>query len=322
MKTKHALLIGALAAALCPALVNAATLYASGQLLVPGDPQIPPGQPGHDDSRENYLFEIDSTTGDATPISPVTTGLPGALGGTADGTLWGWASNGLQVVDPSTGTTTPSGPVTEFFATGFDVTASGVGYGITLGDDQLFRVDLSTGVASAVGSAGAVNAALATAGAVDPDAFIISFGSVGDSLYGIDLGTNSLIEIEPATGDASVVGVLGAVDGVGAGIFSGYAGLTGVDEDSDGVHESLFGVVNFINPGGPVGSVRLGGIARFDLSDGSWDLVGLNDNVIFFGLASAPVPEPTSCLIAACLASPIAFRLRQPRTTPNHKEWL
>ena len=290
---------------------DAATLYASGQLLIPGDPAIPPGQPGHDDSRENYVFAINSATGAATPVSPLTSGLPSALGATVDGALWGWASNGLQVVDPATGTTTPAGPATPFSATGFDVTADGVGYGVTLGDDQLFRVDLSTGVATAVGAAGAVNAALAAAGAIDPNAFIISLGSVGDSLYGIDLDTNSLVAIDPATGTASVVGALGAVDGVGAGIFSGYAGLTGVDEDADGDYESLFGVVNFINPGGPIGSVRLGGIARFDLSDGSWDLVGLNENVIFFGLASAPaVPEPTSALLAACLLGPAAMRRR------------
>ena len=276
-------------------LATATTIYASGQLLIPGDPSIPAGQPGHDDSRENYVFAIDSVTGDATPISPVTSGLPGALGATGDGTLWGWSSNTLQVVDPLAGTSTPAGPATAFSVTGFDVIADGVGYGITLGDDQLFSVDLTTGVATPVGAAGLVNAALATAGEADPDAFVISLGSVGDTLYGIDLSTDSLIGIDPTSGVASIIGTLGAVDNVGSGIFSGYAGLTGVDEDANGEYESLFGVVNFINPGGPVGSVRLGGLARFDLADGSWDLVGLNDNVIFFGLASAPaVPEPAS----------------------------
>ena len=294
----------------CSTPADAATLYASGQLLIPGDPDIPFGEPGHDDSRESYIFEIDAATGDATPVSPVTTGLPGALGATVDGTLWGWADSGLQIVDPFAGTTTPAGPSTAFPATGFDVTSDGVGYGITLGDDQLFSVDLSTGVATAVGSAGAVNTALEAAGAVDPDAFIISMGSVGDSLYGIDLATDSLVEIDPSTGVASVVGDLGAVDDVGAGIFAGYAGLTGVDEDSDGEYESLFGVVNFINPGGPIGSLRLGGIARFDLADGSWDLVGLNENVIFFGLASAPVPEPTSLALVGIGSLALSWRRR------------
>ena len=241
-------------------MASAVPLYASGQLLLPGDPDIPAGQPGHDDSRENYVFEIDSETGIATPISPVTTGLPSGLGATQD-TLYGWSGNLLKTVDPTTGAVFTAGSATPFSATAFDVSADGVGFGMTNGDDQLFTVDLATGNASAVGSAGLVNNALAAAGEVDPDAFIISLGSV---------------------------------DLVGSGIFGGYSGLTGVDEDSDGLYDALFATVNFINPAGSEGTVRLGGIARFDLDDASWDLVGLNEQVIFFGLASAPVPEPTS----------------------------
>jgi hypothetical protein len=278
---------------------SAGTLFASGQLLIPGDPAIPPGQPGHDDSRENYVFEIDTETGLATPISPVTSGLPAGLGATAD-TLYGWSGNTLQIVDPMTGTTTAAGSATAFGATAFDVTSDGVGFGMTNGDDQLFQVDLATGQATAVGAAGLVNTALADAGVTDPNAFIISLGSVGDALYGIDLSTDSLIQIDPGTGSASVIGTLGAVDEVGAGIFGGYAGLTGVDEDEDGTYDALLGVVNFVNPSGDEGSVRLGGIARFDLGDASWDLIGLNERTIFFGLASPPVPEPaTLSLLAA-----------------------
>jgi hypothetical protein len=292
----HLLLASLSTTCLLAASASAVPLFASGQLLIPGDPDIPPGQPGHDDSRENYVFEIDSETGVATPISPVTTGLPAGLGATAD-TLYGWSGfpgGALQVVDPTTGTTTPVGPTTSFGATAFDVTADGVGFGMTNGDDQLFTVDLDTGNATAVGSAGLVNDALAAAGETDPNAFIISLGSVGDALYGIDLSTDSLIEIDPTDGSADVVGTLGSVDLVGNGIFSGYAGLTGVDENQDGEFDALFGVVNFINPVGPDSTVRLGGIARFDLDDASWDLVGLNEQVIFFGLASAPIPEPSS----------------------------
>ncbi|MEN1678406.1 MAG: PEP-CTERM sorting domain-containing protein [Planctomycetota bacterium] len=299
-----------LGVAFLPGVATAATIFATGQLLIPGDPAIPPGQPGHDDSRENYVFEISPATGNATPVSPVASGLPPALGATIDETLWGWSGGTLQVVDPVTGVSTPAGPTSPFSATAFDVTTDGVGYGLTTFDGQLFEVDLATGIASAVGAPGLVNDALAAAGETDPSAFIISLGSVGDSLYGIDLSTDTLIEIDPDTGAAAVVGSVGSVDGVGAGIFGGYAGLTGVDEDADGEYESLFGVVNFINPGGPIGSVRLGGIARFDLSDGSWDLVGLNDNVIFFGLASPPVPEPCTLALLALGGLPAA-RLRR-----------
>lgn len=295
MKKKYLpILLSAAAAALVVSpSASAVSLYASGQLLLPGDPDIPAGQPGHDDSRENYVFEIDSETGIATPISPVTTGLPSGLGATQDA-LYGWSGGSLKTVDPTTGTTSSAGPATLFNATAFDVSADGVGFGMTNGDDQLFTVDLDTGNAVAVGSAGLVNVALAAAGEVDPDAFIISLGSVGDLLYGIDLSTNSLIEINPRDGIADVVGAIGSVDLVGDGIFGGYSGVTGVDEDSDGLYDALFTTVNFINPAGSEGSIRLGGIARFDLDDASWDLVGLNEQVIFFGLASAPVPEPTS----------------------------
>ncbi|MFI4861294.1 MAG: PEP-CTERM sorting domain-containing protein [Phycisphaerales bacterium JB063] len=283
---------------------DAVPLYASGQLLIPGDPGIPFGEPGHDDSRENYVFEIDSVTGVATPISPVTSGLPAGLGGFG-GTLYGWSGNTLQIVDPITGITTAAGTATAYSATGFDVSASGVGYGITNSDDQLFSVDLVSGNATAVGAAGLVNNALADAGVTDADAFIISLASVGGDLYGLDLSTNSLVSIDPATGTAQVVGGLGSLDTVGGGVFSGYSALTGVDEDSDGQFDALFGAVNFVNPDGPEGSVRLGGVARFDLGDGTWDLVGLNEQVIFFGMASQPVPEPSSLALlgiaGACL---------------------
>jgi hypothetical protein len=218
MKSVIRIAIGSLLASLGLALhspIQAAVIYASGQLLIPGDPGIPAGQPGHDDARENYIFAIDSNNGVATPISPNVSGLPAALGATADGTLWGFSGNTLRTVNPLTGTTAAAGPATLYSATAVDVTAAGGGYGITNGDDQLFRVDLATGDATAIGAPGLVNAALAAAGAVDPDAFIISLGSVGSSLYGIDLDTDSLLQIDPATGSASIVGALGAVGGVG-----------------------------------------------------------------------------------------------------------
>ena len=37
---------------------SAGVIYASGQRLVPGDPDIPPGQPGHDDTREDVRVPV------------------------------------------------------------------------------------------------------------------------------------------------------------------------------------------------------------------------------------------------------------------------
>jgi hypothetical protein len=73
--------------------------------------------------------------------------------------------------------------------------------------------------------------------------------------------------------------------------------------------------VNFIDPDGPAGSLRLGGIARFDLTDGSWDLVGLNEGVIFFGVASPPaiVPEPTAAALILLAVVPTAWSGRKVR---------
>ena len=102
--------------------------------------------------------------------------------------------------------------------------------------------------------------------------------------------------MDPETGDAAVVGEVGAVTADDRAVFSGFAALTGVDTDSDGRFDTLFGNVNFIDddndPATPV--QRLGGIARYDLNNGSWDLVGTNPGVIFFGFGASPaaVPEP------------------------------
>ncbi len=283
---------------------SATPIYATGQLLTPGDPDIPPGQPGHDDTRENFLYEIDPATGEATAISPATTGLPPALGGTPDGRLLGYSGGQLVEVDVPGGDRTPIGSPSGLDAFGFDILTDGRAFAYNLdfdtadGDDSgLYTLDTSTGAASLLASSATVNAALAAAGATDPDAFIISLGSVGDDLYGWDLDTGSLIRFDPDDGSASVVGDLGAAGDVGGGTLSGGAALTGVDTDDDGVFDELFGNVNFLNPAGPDPTIRLGGVARFDLTDGTYDLVGINDGVIFFGFGASPVPEPSSAAL-------------------------
>ena len=285
------------ALAVC-AIVAAASaqpvIYASGQLLIPGTD-------GHDDSRENYLYEINTLTGEATAISPVTSGLPAAMGATASGHIFGFSAGQLVEINPTAGTTTAIGANNGLSSTAFDITASGSAYITPFDGDfntqQLFNIDLHTGAATAIGSASAIGDAIDTArgtalGTAEP--FVISLGSVGNTLYGIDLDTDTLVSIDSLTGAAGVIGSVGAVGLANGGGYSGFSALTGVDEDLDGSYDALFGSVNY-DPAGE----RIGGLARFDLTTGEWSLVGTNDGLIYFGFASSPVPAPGAASVLA-----------------------
>ena len=287
------------------------TIYATGQLLTPGDPTIPPGEPGHDDTRENFVYAIDPKTGAATPVSPVTTGLPAALAGEGSSRLLGFSSGQLVEIEATTGVQTPIGENNGLFATGLDVTADGRGFLLPFNADsatqQLHGLDLETGASTPIGSPTAVGDAIDRASGSTPGTsapFVIGLSSIGDKIYGVDLNSNSLIKIDSEAGSVSVVGDVGAAgstDGADAcpfcgggpgGAFSGFSAMTGVDEDADGDFDALFGNVNFFDddddPETP--TLRLGGVARYDLDDGTWSLVGTNPGVIFFGFASNPSP--------------------------------
>ncbi len=277
---------------------QAATIYASGQRLIPAVPGV------HDDLRENFIYALDSSTGIATPVSPETTGLPSALAGTVDRGVLGFGSGGQLVeIDPLTANLTSIGSANGLTSTGFDILEDQRGFLIPFDSNfntqQIHALNLATGMTTPKGSATAVGDAIdeirgTRLGTAEP--FIISLGSVENQLYGVDLDTDSLIHFNPETGDAAVVGSVGAVTSGDRSIYSGFAALTGVDTNQDGSFDALFGNVNFIDsdndPDTP--SERLGGIARFNLTDGTWELVGTNPGVIFFGFASSPTsaPEP------------------------------
>lgn len=277
---------------------QAGIIYASGQSFIPAIPGV------HDDIRENFIYAIDSQTGIATPVSPATTDLPSALAGTADQRLLGFASGGQLVeINPFTANLTPIGSPNGLSSTGFDILNDNRGFLIPFDSNnntqQLQTIDLVTGTTTPIGSPTEVGDAIDLARGTDSgtaEPFIISLGSVGNLLYGVDLDTYSLISFNPNTGDAAVVGAVGAVTSGTRSIYSGFAALTGVDTDRDGLFDTLFGNVNFIDhdndPSTP--TERLGGIARYNLTDGTWDLVGTNPGVIFFGFGSSPasVPEP------------------------------
>ena len=258
-----------------PEYSDAGTIYATGQLLIPGDPSIPPGQPGHDDTRENYVYHISTLTGLATPVSPVTTGLPAALAGTLDGRLLGFAGGQLSEVSPSTGVLTPIGASNGLTATGLEVLPDNRGFltpfDANFDSQQLFSLDITTGAAAPIsGSPTEIGDAIDNAagnplGTTRP--FIIGLGAVADQLYGVDLDSNSLIALDADNGAASVVGDVGAVGSVtnGSATYGGFAALTGVDENADGEFDALFGAVNFIDDGNE--NQRLGGVARSTVVD-------------------------------------------------------
>ncbi len=280
-------------------------IYASGQLLIENTPGT------HDDVRENRMYAIDTTTGVATPLPVWTTATPAALGGAAGAGLLGFSSGQLGAVNSLVANGfTPIGGPAGVSATAFDVLADGRAFVVTTsGNRQLYEVDRTTGLAAAVGPAGKIGAAIDAAfslalGTSQP--FVISLGSVSGTLYGVNLetGRQNLIAINPNTGAAIVIGAADAVDSNDSGRYSGYAALTGVDENADCQFDALFGNVNFWDHDGDANTtdVRLGGVARYDLGTGNWSLVGANPGVIFFGFGSVPVPEPTSIALAGIVA--------------------
>jgi len=303
---------------LLPVSAEAAIFYATGQRLTQGIPGV------KDDIRENFLFEVDSTTGIATPVSPETSGLPSALAGTSDQRLLGYQFSGQLVeVDKASAIQSPMGEPNGVNATSFDILENGQGFVVPFDESfntqQLHQVNLLTGAATPVGSPSAVGDAVdqvrgTELGTAAP--FIISLGSANGLLYGIDLDTDSLLQFTPETGAVSVVGEVGAVTAAERSAFSGFAALTGVDTDADGQFDALFGNVNFVDddldPETPV--ERLGGIARYDLSDGSWELVGTNPGVIFFGFGASPatVPEP-GVVFAILLSSGLLGWMKRPQ---------
>jgi hypothetical protein len=290
--------VAAIAVPLFSTVLSAATIIATGQNN--GDPTHTSG---------NYYYSIDTSTGIATPISPQLTGSSPA-GLSAVGTqLVGFKDSQHGVVNPVAGTFSPVGASNGLSITGYEV-LGGSGYGVpTSGPDRrLQQINLATSVATAIGTGTPIATALDTffanpAGTNSP--FIISMGSVGSTLYGVHLGTgkNNLVALDPTTGSATVLGTANAVGtsgNPGVGSYSGFAAMTGVDSNNDGVYDQLFGNVNFFDPdaSGPLASQRLGGVARYDLNNGTWTLVGTNPGLIFFGFGS-PIPEPATLSVIA-----------------------
>jgi len=308
---------------------SAATIIATGQNN--GDPTHTSG---------NYYYSINTSTGVATPISPLLTGgSPAGLAGTPDGRLLGISGGRVGEVNPVAGTFTPVGVNNGLSITGFDVIHDGRAFGVPVSgtDRRLHQINLATSAVTPVGPVGFVGQSLDSFYGVNPgttSAFIIGAGSVArrqnigttanpnlvtvSTIYGVHLQANGnqLVAMNPDSGFASVIGALNSVGtsgNPGAGAYSGFAAMTGADENGDGLYDTLYGNVNFFDPdaAGPLASQRLGGLARYDLGNGTWSLVGTNPGLIFFGFGSV-IPEPTTLSLLAG-AGMLALRRRTSR---------
>jgi hypothetical protein len=295
---------------------SAATIFATGQNN---------GDPSH--SSGLFYYAIDTVTGKATPLASITGGNSAGLAGTPDGRLLGFRNNRVIEINPFTGATIDVSPVIPGFSTtSLDVTRDGSIYATPVsGDTRLHRIDPVAGTATPIGPAGSIGNSLdafygTPAGTTSP--FIIGLGSITrnvnigtnanpnfvlvDTLYGVHLDdADQLVAVTHTLGFASVVGALdsvGSSGNPGVGTFSGFAAMTGVDTDGDGLHDTIYGNVNFFDPDGPgagsLPSQRLGGVARYDLTNGTWTMVGTNPGLIFFGFGSV-IPEPATLSLLA-----------------------
>lgn len=314
----HTFLTTALAVLAAGALmppVAAQTIYASGQILTASG------------TRENRIYAVNPATGAATPTSAPLAGTPAGLAGTPDGRLLGYNSGQLGQLDPGSGTFSSIGPPSNINSTGFDITADGRGFLVGLsGVPQLYGVNVATGAAMPVGAPGVLGAGIDAAFGLTPGTskpFIIGLGSVGNTLYGVDLetGMTNLVAIDPATGAARPIGTRNALGDFGGGRYSGFSALTGVDTTGSGRFDALYGNVNFDSLS-PNPQNRIGGVARFDLTTGTFSLAGTNSGLIFFGFGSspaAPVPE-ASTLVSFGLLGLGLVGLARRRGCPSRQE--
>lgn len=175
------------------------------------------------------LFNISTATGAASSVGNTGNDDIGDL--TSDfHTIWGidlGGVNNLLEIDRGTGAasvvSTVSGAVADIVSIAFD-TVSGVLYGNTsvgfgAAADELYSIDIGTGVATSVGRIGF------------NDVFALSFDTSGN-LFGVSNDTGDLISIDTGTGAGGVIGSIGlgfvfdlAYDPDSGDMFASAAGM-------------------------------------------------------------------------------------------------
>ncbi|MCE2652717.1 MAG: hypothetical protein LW650_04245, partial [Planctomycetaceae bacterium] len=199
-----ALTVTFLAGSVSPA--SAGPIYATGQLL------------RADGVRENRIYRIDPTTGVATALSDLLPTAPAALAAlpassAGPARLIAYTSGTLWTIDPLTGVLS-DGVSFGVSGTGLDALADGRVFLITANAAaQVFRLNAATNLPESVIEPGAIAAALGAVFGGSPSPFILSLGSVGGTLYGLNSESNrtNLVAINPDTGSITPVGPLNAV---------------------------------------------------------------------------------------------------------------
>lgn len=271
-----------------------------------------------------FLYtSLDPLTGLGTSISPtIATPVVGALGVTTSGQFYGTIGTGFYLVDVLQNSSNVINPVISpgvAQISAFDIMSDNRAFGLT--SVQLYSIQLSDGVGTPIGAADAIDAAVVAAGAAASPRFVQGLGSVGSSLYATELRSGSLLEINPDTGEVTVVGGSAGLllagnlaDGTPRSRYSGFSALTGVDLNRDGQYETLMGAVNLYDDDGvsTTANLNIGGLVQYDLATGQWEFVGKNPGQAFSGMASVVVPEPTVSLgLAALLLGTFSRRQRR-----------
>ncbi len=251
------------------------------------------------------FVEVDPIAGVSVNISslPARPGN-GALAASRDGTFYSVRANTLVTVDVHTNAAVTVGAV-DALIDGLDIMSDGRAFGTASAPQpQLYSVDLKTGGILAATQPGAITDAIVAAGGQFTEApFVGGLGSIGKTLYAVETRTSTLLSLNPDTGAVSVVGgranllASGTLsNGLPRSRYSNFAALTGVDLDVDGEFDTLIGGVSFFDDDGDAGTptVFIGGVAKFDITSGQWDLIGTNPGVVFTSFTSVPVPEPAA----------------------------
>lgn len=279
-------------------------------------------------STEYVFTSIDIHTGKTTVISPASPSLYAGLGSVGQSvfaTLGVSLSTNLYQVDIRSNTPTLVGTMPNATYSALDIMANGTAYTISRNSNnpQLYSVDLSTAATTAIGTPDSLRDPFVALGGRAPS--LLGLGSVGAKLYAVEnfSSQRSLLEIDPITGDARIVGgQLGLLasgtlsNGLARSRYSAFgAGLAGVDTDGDGDFDQLFGAVNSFDDDNDstTPTVSIGGLGLFDLNTGLWELVGTNPGQSHSAMAFLPVPEPTAVGPLSLALALIAERRRRAR---------